>query len=41
VAMMHPTSAESLLCSDWQQSTLNSGYVTMSLRDYLIPGLQL
>ena len=33
-------SAESLLYFDWQQSTLNSGYVTTLSRDYLIPGLQ-
>jgi len=41
VVMTRPVSAESLLCFDWRQSTLNSGCATISLRDYLIPGLQL
>ena len=40
MAMTHPISVESQLCSDWRQSTLNTGYATTSLRDYLILGLQ-
>ena len=35
-----PISAESLLCSDWRQSTPSIGYATTSLPDYLIPGLR-
>ena len=41
VVTTRPISAESLLCSDCRQSTLNVGYATTSSRDYLTPGLQL
>ena len=41
MAMARPIFAESPLCSDWRQSTLNVGYATMLSRDYLIPGLRL